>query len=393
MHYGRLMPGLRRVGLNLLYLLPQRVGGTEIYARRLVAAMAEQRPDVSFIAFAAREAMKTLGAEGWPPNVTLRGLPVHAANKPARIAAELTLLPLAAKRARVDVLHSLGTTSPLLAPCPTVVTVHDLIYEHYPQTFPTAARWGLRALVGPAARRATRVLADSRATRGDVIDRLHVPPERVDVVYIGFGMRSHPRPTAEAELRNRLGLAAGPVVLCVSAALEHKNLPRLIDAFGQLVAQHLEATLVIVGHAGRGHAALEARAAGNGVGDRVVLTGWLSDADLEGLYALARCAVYPSLHEGFGLPVLEAMARGLPLASSNATSLPEVAGDAAELFEPRDTGAIAAAMRRLLEDDDHAATLVRRGYERVRDFTWERCAQETLASYERALVGCAAGGG
>jgi glycosyltransferase involved in cell wall biosynthesis len=347
--------------------------------------MAEQRPEISFTAFAGREAIEPLAGEAWPANVTLRSLRVHALSKPARIAAELALLPVAAGRARVDVLHSLGTTAPLVSPCPTVVTVHDLIYEHFPQTFPAAARWGLRTLVGPAARRATRVLAISQATRTDVVGLLRVPSDRVDVVYNGFGMRSHPHPTPEAELRARLGLA-GPVVLCVSAALEHKNLLRLIEAFARLPTSQGKATLCIVGHAGREHDSLAAGAADNSVGERVVLTGWLSDADLEGLYALARCAVYPSLHEGFGLPVLEAMARGLPLASSNATSLPEVAGDAAELFEPRDTGAIAAAMRRLLEDDDHAATLVRKGYDRVEQFTWERCAQETLASYERALA-------
>lgn len=377
------MPGLRRVGLNLLYLLPQRVGGTEIYARRLVGALAEQRPDVAFVAFVSREAMEPLAGEGWPANVTLRELRVRAASKPVRIAAELGLLPVAARRAQVDVLHSLGTTAPVAAPCPTVVTVHDLIYEHYPQTFPTAARWGLRALVGPAARRATRVLAISQATATDVVQRLRVAPARVDVVYNGFGMRAHPHPTPAAELRARLGLR-DPVILCVSAALEHKNLVRLIEAFARLPAGP---TLVIAGHAGREQAALEERAAASGVADRFVLTGWLSDADLEGLYALARCAVYPSLHEGFGLPVLEAMARGVPLASSNATSLPEVTGDAAELFEPRDTAAIAAAMRRLLEDDAHVDTLVRKGRQRVGDFSWERCAQGTLDTYARAVWG------
>jgi alpha-1,3-rhamnosyl/mannosyltransferase len=116
-----------------------------------------------------------------------------------------------------------------------------------------------------------------------------------------------------------------------------------------------------------------------------VVTGWIDAADLEGLYGLAACCAYPSLHEGFGLPVLEAMVRGVPLACSNATALPEVAGDAAELFDPLDTSAIARALQRLLVDGEHAARLAERGRQRAATFTWERCARDTLAAYERAL--------
>jgi len=143
---------------------------------------------------------------------------------------------------------------------------------------------------------------------------------------------------------------------------------------------------VIAGHPGREAAALEARVASAGLGGRVALTGWVSDADLEGLYALAACAAYPSLHEGFGLPVLEAMARDVPVACSNATSLPEVAGDGAELFDPRDPSAIAAALRRLLQDPQRARELTARGRARVERFTWQRAARDVLASYERALA-------
>jgi glycosyltransferase involved in cell wall biosynthesis len=266
---------------------------------------------------------------------------------------------------------------------PSVATILDLIYEHYPETFPAAARLGLKALVGPGARAADRVIAISHAVERDVVRTLRVDPERIDVVHLGFGMRRPDTTTPEAELRERLGLGDRRVVLCVSAALVHKNLPRLIDAFAALGEPGTH--LVLAGHAGREHDALAARAAQAGVGDRVTLTGWIAAEDLEGLYALAEVCAYPSLHEGFGLPVLEAMARDKPLASSNATSLPEVAGDAAELFDPLDTEAMAAAIRRLMTDPERAAELVGRGRERVAHFTWERCADGVLASYERAL--------
>jgi glycosyltransferase involved in cell wall biosynthesis len=377
---------MRHVGLNLLYLVPGQVGGSEIYARRLVAALAAERPDARFTAFAGREAAPSLRAEGWPSNVRIHELPVHAAAKPIRAAAELTLLPAAAARTGVDLLHSLGTTSPPVTRGPSVVTVLDLIYEHYPDTFPTGARLGLKALVGPGARAATRVIAISQSVKDDVVQRLGVPAARVDVVYLGFGMRREVEHPKQDVLRQRLGLDDGRVVLCVSAALVHKNLDRLIDAFSQLGSGFENCRLVLAGHAGREQIRLSELAAAAGVGDRVVLTGWIDATELEGLYALAACCAYPSLHEGFGLPVLEAMVRGVPLACSNATALPEVAGDAAEFFDPRDAAAIAAALRRLLTDEDHAARLAERGRERARTFTWERCAKETLAVYERALA-------
>lgn len=356
-----------RIGLNLLYLVPGAVGGTEIYARHLVTALARLRPDDELVAFAGEEAAPTLD---FPPNVEVRRLPVKAQNKPLRIAAELALLPVAARRARIDVLHSVGTTSPLVAGCPSVVTIHDLIYEHFPATFPRASRLGLKALVGPGARRATRVHAISEFTKRDVVERLRVPEERIDVVLNGFGIARADRVTPEAELRERFGIGAGErVVLCVSAALEHKNLRRLIEAM-----EGVGARLVVAGHAGREREKLPARPA--------TFTGWVDDADLEGLYALADAAVYPSLFEGFGMPALEAMARGVPLACSDATSLPEVTGDAAVLFDPRDVAAIREAVRRVL--DDPPADLVERGRERAEHFTWERCARGVREIYEKA---------
>ncbi|HEX2087170.1 MAG TPA: glycosyltransferase family 1 protein [Solirubrobacteraceae bacterium] len=351
-----------RIGLNLLYLVPGAVGGTEIYARHLIAALARLRPDDELVAFAGVEAAPTLR---FPPNVSVRRLPVRAANKPLRIAAELSLLPAAAARARVDVLHSVGTTSPLVTPCPGVVTIHDLIYEHFPATFPRASRLGLKALVGPGARRATRVHAISQFTKRDVVERLRVPEERIDVVLNGYGIAEAERVTPEAELRTRFGLGRDRVVLCVSAALEHKNLPRLIEAM-----RGVDARLVVAGHPGR------ERLAG------ATFTGWVDDADLEGLYRLAACAAYPSLFEGFGMPALEAMARGVPLACSNAASLPEVTGDAAVLFDPRDVGAMRDAIRRVL--DDPPAGLVERGRARASEFTWERCARGVWEVYEKA---------
>jgi len=372
---------LRRVGLNLLYLVPGAVGGTEVYARRLVDALARARPQVQWVAFCGREAAAPLAAAGWPPNVRVRALEVAAASKPRRVAAELGLLPRAAAGERVQLLHSLGTTAPLHGPFTRVVTVHDLIYHHWPGSFPLPARIGLELLVPAGAWRAHGVLADSKAAKLDLVATLRLDPARIDVVHLGLGMTPSAEPTPESALRATWELGDRPVLLTVAAALPHKNLTRLLRALAALPG---EPALVLVGHAGREQPRLAALAAELGLGGRVRFTGWVTDADLEGLYALARLFVYPSLHEGFGLPVLEAMRRGVPVACADATSLPEVAGDAAAYFDGADERAIAATLRRLLDDPAAASELARRGPARAAGFSWERCASETLAAYERA---------
>ena len=377
---------LRHLGFNLLYLVPGGVGGTEIFARRLVAAVARERPELAITCFCGREAAAVLPDPDWPENVRVDRVPVTCASKPRRLAAEMTLLPQHARRAGVELLHSLGTTAPLHSRATRVTTVHDLIYQHYPGTFPRVARRGLQVVVPLGAWRSRRVQTSSQATKEELVEHLRLPAGKIDVVPLGLGMRDVPDPTGPAELRERLRLGEDPVLLTVNAALPHKNLDRLLRALAALRGER-PPTLVLAGHAGRDGERLRALAAELGVSERVRMTGWLDARDLEGLYGLADAFVYPSLHEGFGLPVLEAMVRGVPVACSNATSLPEVAGDAALLFDPSDVEAIAAAARRLLLDPALAADLIGKGRARAAGFGWERSARAALASYERALAG------
>ncbi len=367
---------LRRLGVNLLYLVPRQVGGTEIYARRLVAELARELPEV--VVFCGAEAAAELPDPSWPANVRVVRAPVRAAIKPLRLLFELLWLPLAARRARVELVHSLGTTAPLWGPI-RVTTVHDLIYEHFPGAFPAAARLGLQLVVPAGARRSRRVQVSSSYTKGDVVEHFGLDPGKVDVVPLGLGMRDVPDPAPEADLRARLELGTVPVLLTVNAALPHKNLERLLRALALVDGP----ALALVGHAGRDTERLRALAGELGIAGRVRLTGWLSDEDLEGLYRLAAGFVYPSLHEGFGMPVLEAMRRGTPVACADATSLPEVVGDAALLFDPLSVEAIAAAMRELLAGRPE---LVAKGRERAASFGWERTARAAIESYRRALA-------
>jgi glycosyltransferase involved in cell wall biosynthesis len=373
------------VGLNLLYLVPGAVGGSETYARELVAALVAERPADRFTIFCGREAAPVVRAWGHEGRVTVAELPVRAAIKPLRIAAELALLPLAAARHRVEVLHSLGTTSPPSTRSARVVTVLDLIYDHFPDSFAAPARAGLKLLVPLGARRAHRVIAISAAGRDDLVERLGVAPGDVDVVHLGLGARPQVQPAAEAVVRERWALGPGPVILSVSAALPHKNLDRLLRAFALVAAERPDVRLVLVGHAGRLQDDLVALAERSGLRDRVRFTGWIEQEELEGLYALAAAFVYPSLMEGFGLPLLEAMRRGVPVACSDVSAMPEIAGDAALLFDPHDDAAVATALRRLLDDAPLVAELRRRGHARTERFSWQRTAAETWRSYERAV--------
>jgi len=366
--------------------VPGAVGGSEVYARSLLREIARLMPELEMVVYCGREAVDSLRAEPFGTRCEFHVSPAPSAIKPARVAAELTWLPWRARRDRLELLHSLGTTSPPWCPVPSVVTVLDVIYHHFPETFSRAAQLGLRLVVPAGARRADRVVAISKAGKREVSATLGIDPDRIEAVHLGFGFgAAEAQATPEERLRERHGLGAAPLVLTVSSSLRHKNLDRLLHAFARLGGAG--ARLVVAGHAGRDQEALRRRAAELGLADRVVFTGWVSDADLEGFYAAAQAFVYPTLMEGFGLPVLEAMRRAVPVACSNVSALPEIAGDAAEYFDPYDVESIAAALRRLLESPERRAALVARGSDQWQRFTWDATARKTLALYREVLGG------
>ncbi len=384
---GRARPAGRppHIGLNLIFLVPGETGGMEVAARELIGALLAEAPaGMRLTAFVNREAAAGLAAP-WGARLTVVRVPVKARNRVQWVLGEQALLPRLAARAGVDLMHSLASTAPLRGRFRRVVTVHDLIYARFPEAHAGVRDLGMKALVPAAARRSDRVIVDSLSTREDVVELIGVAPERIDVVPLGLGAARHDRPLPEGEVRVRHGLLDRRVVLALSAKRPHKNLAALLDALARLPAE-VRPVLVLPGYPTAHEQDLRARARMRGVDGDVRFLAWVSDAELETLWALADAFVFPSLYEGFGLPVLEAMARGVPVACADASSLPEVAGDAALLFDPHDAAAIAAALKRLLDDPELAAGLVARGHERVREFTWQRTARLTLDSYARALA-------
>jgi glycosyltransferase involved in cell wall biosynthesis len=367
------------VGINLLWL-GEAAAGVGRYALELIAALPEADPDARMVGFLGRGA--PAGVEE-SAHIEWRRLPVQTGGR-IQLAAQMTSLPVLARRLGLDLLHSPSGVGPAIAPgLATVVTLHDLLWLHQGERWEARrARRAAGVLQSHSARRATRVIAVSSATRDDVVATLGVDPARVDVVLEGTRIPDAQDAMPEAELRRRHDLGEAPVVLCVAQKRPYKNLASLIRALPRVP----DALLVLPGTPTPHEQELRTLAAELGVGDRVRFPGWVSEPELDGLYRLARCFVLPSLLEGFGLPVLEAMARDLPVACSNRGSLPEVAGDAALLFDPEDQAGLEAAISRLLGDPDLAADLRRRGRERARQLTWRRTAEGTLASYRRALA-------
>jgi glycosyltransferase involved in cell wall biosynthesis len=369
------------VGLNLVFLVPGEQGGMETYARELIPELVAAAPEHRFTAFVGRAAAEADGP--WQELTGSVTVPVDARERLQWVRGEQLLLPPLARRAGVDLLHSFASTAPGWGPFRRVVTIHDLIYRTLPEAHPGLRSLGMRVLVPLAAHRSHRVIADSRATAEDVRVHLRIPERRIDVVGLGIGATRRAEPLPEAELRERLDACARPILLTVSAKLAHKNLARLIGALASLPTGE-RPLLVLPGYATPYEAELRAHAAALGVGDDVRFLGWVSAAEIEGLYAAAAAFVFPTLAEGFGLPVLEAMARGVPVACSDIRVLREVAGDEALLFDPRSEPAIAVAIGRLLNDRALTDGLRAAGPERAGKFSWRRTAEETLASYRRA---------
>lgn len=282
-----------------------------------------------------------------------------------------------------DVLFVPAHVLPLVHPRRSVVTIHDLGYLYYPQAYTSWARWYLRWSTSYNARAAAHIIADSEASKRDLLQHCQTPSDKITVIYPGHDPSFAPvRDQAHlAEVCARYGLPA-TYVLYVGTLQPRKNLMGLLNAIAALIEQGRDVHLVIAGKKGWLYEPLFAHVQQLGLEERVHFIGYVPQEDLPALLSEARVFVLPSFYEGFGLPVLEAMACGTPVVCSNASSLPEVAGDAAILVNPHDIAELAQALGRILDDDELHHQLVQQGLCQVRHFSWEKCAQQTLQVLE-----------
>jgi glycosyltransferase involved in cell wall biosynthesis len=349
---------MARIGVNALYLIPGGVGGTEIYLRELLAALADIDSSNDYFVFTNLET----GADLAPKRANFHWKPqaVRARFRPARILWEQIILPLEAARYRLDVLFNPGFTAPIFSAAPSVTVFHDLQHRRHPEFF----RWFdlpfWRFLLWASARRSRTLIAVSEATRDDLVrfypfssTRVRVIPHGVEEAFFGL---------------DRTNIE--PQVLCVSTLHPHKNIERLIRAYTRRKRDY---KLILAGMRGFHTSAVEQL-----ITDDIRITGWIPRAELLDLYARTTAFIYPSIFEGFGMPVLEALAAGIPVACSDIPPLREVADDAALFFDPMDEDAIAGALDRITSDQLLRKRLVESGPKRARDFTWKRTAEQTL---------------
>lgn len=312
-------------------------------------------------------------------------LPVDAGNYSVQ---ELLAVPRAVTRAQVDLFHAPHYVVSPLVQRPYVVTIHDCIHLRFPEYLPNRmAPLYARVMMRQAARRAARVLTVSHASKQDILNYLHTPAEKVEVVANGLdeALASPPDADALARVADRYQLTT-PFVLYAGNIKPHKNVDRLIEAYAVLRRRGMTTVdLVIIGDNLSKYPELRRLVQRFQLHPHVRFLGFVPAETLAALYRLARVFVFPSLYEGFGLPPLEAMAAGTPVVTSNVSSLPEVVGDAALLVDPMDAGAIAEAIARLVTDEALRADLSRKGQARVREFSWDLAARQVHGVYEAAL--------
>jgi glycosyltransferase involved in cell wall biosynthesis len=358
-----------------------RLGGNETYIRNLIETLARCDPTNHYtLYFVNREAAREW--RGRFERFTVRLLPPPTPIIRVPVALELEL-----RRRPVDVLH-VQYTAPTFCPVPVVATIHDLAFEHLPETFTRRGRAQLKFTVRRTARRAARIATVSEFSRQDIIRTYGIAPDKVAVTYNGISpiYRTEPESADEgAELRNRYRIR-GQYVLAVGSVQPRKNLIRLIRAYDILRLRNpdLQTQLVLVGRHLWLFREVVREAARHARADDIVMTGYVPEKDLPVLYRNAMAFVYPSLFEGFGLPPVEAMACGTPVITSDLSSLPEIVGSAALLVNPYDEGEIANAIVRLLTDTALRRRLAIDGAARAKTFTWESTADKTLALYHQS---------
>jgi glycosyltransferase involved in cell wall biosynthesis len=296
---------------------------------------------------------------------------------------------LAARRLGLDIVHDPNGIAPFLGPrlgARRLVTIHDAFAYVHPAEHNRLDNWRYRWMLPRAARRADQVLTDSEHSRRDLLRFLGLPAARVRAIPCGVDARFQPVPDGPGRRAalERYGVKP-PYLLYVGGINARKNIAGLFEAFARVRARHPGLELVVAGKRQWATGPIDAAFERLGLAGAVRFTGYLDDADLPALYSAAEAFVFPSLYEGFGLPPLEAMACGAPVIASNASSLPEVVGSAALLVDPHDSGALAAAIERVLGDQPLRDDLRRRGLARAAQFGWARAAQETLAAYRQAI--------
>lgn len=373
-----------RIGIDATALPAQPLGAGR-YMLELVRALGSVAPSERFIVFVASD-RRHLFRPSAQDNVEF----VEVAPKPVwrRLMWEQSALPRLCKSHQIDLLHCPHYTMPAWKPCPIVVTFHDLTFFLMPRYHLLTKRIGFRWAMRMSSRRADGIIVVSESTRRDALSILGIPPRKIHTVWLGVGPEYRPvRDASELARIRRLYELPASFLLYVGAIEPRKNIPLLVSAFEQLLERGVDHDLVLVGSLGWKYGGILRRIQQSPARERIRRLGYVSPADLPVIYSAATALVYPSHYEGFGLPLIEAMACGTPVIGTRISSLPEIMGDAGVLVSPNSKSQLVAAMEKVIADPAFREELAREGLKRAAEFTWTRTARKTLQVYRKAREG------
>lgn len=370
-----------RIGINLLYLIPGVVGGTETYAAGLLSGLAQIDNENEFFIFVNQS------AADWPvpenKNFVRVVCPVKGTIRYRRYFFEQYQLSKLLSQYKIDLVHSLGYICPLRSPCTSVVTIPDLNYIDIAHTIGTGKKLVLSFFSMQAAKRADHVITISNFSKERICQILKLPAEKITVTLLSTDKKDNSDPsTKENELLSYYGIKE-PYIVAFGGGAIHKNIPRLIKAFVSL-KDSLSHNLVLIGHLSS-NISLTTILNDHGLNNRLIATGYVPNSHIDLLLSHADLFVLPSLYEGFGIPLLEAQKAGVAVACSTAGSLPEVAGNSVIFFDPLSVDSIAHTIHKCLSDDNLCSELRHLGQDNLKRFSWEKTASETLEVYRSVL--------
>jgi glycosyltransferase involved in cell wall biosynthesis len=371
---------MNKIGINLLWMVPERVGGSETYMSRLLSGLAERSSELDYTLFALRpfaDAHTDLAK-----TFKVAYAPSRGRVKSFRVAGENSWLAAQCRIRKIDLVHHAGGTIPLIRSSRPVLTIHDLQYLYYPEYFTATKLRFLKTMVPRSAEAARLVMVPSEFTRRTIIERLSIDPSIVVVVPHGISPRTGREPAREIRDRYEIG---GPFFVYPAITYPHKNHLVLVEAFARVLEAHPDTTLVLTGAKGSMETQVAAEVKTLGIEKNVRRLGYVPERDLDALYHEAIALTFPSRFEGFGAPVLEAMSRSCAVIVADATALPEVVGEAGVLISPDNSEEWTQAMTGMIEDDAARARWAKAGIERARDFTWGRSADILEDAYRHAL--------
>lgn len=347
-----------KVGLNLLYLIPGKVGGTETYARELVASLCKKE---QVIIFCGKETKQTFVENS---NLEVVSLPIYSSNRIMRIIIEQTLLPIVCLIKKIDILHSLGYSAPIIHPFPSVVTIHDLNWHYHPEDFSKISLYIWKYLTILSAKYSDHVITDSLSSAKSISEVLNISKSKITTIMHG----------TPSVLQVKPYISKVPYIFTVAANYPHKNLSTLITVFNTLSKKYKDLILIVSGLGGKKKS-----------NKNIKYLGYVSRKELAELYAGATVFVFSSAYEGFGYPVLEAMSYKVPVVSSNAFSLSEVVSNSGILVNPYDIENYVKAISSLLESQALHDKYVVRGVARSKQLNWEKTSHETIFVYNQLL--------